>query len=232
MRVLITRPAAQAEATRAALEAAGHEALVDPVLEIRPKPADPLDLTDATALVVTSANATPALAGLPTGLPVFAVGAATAAAARAHGCASVTIGPGDGAGLAQLIARQLTAGTVLHLAGTEVKPGLEAGLRAAGIGYRRHVVYAARPVAELGPITRSALAQGTLGAVLFFSPRSAAVWCDLVRRAGLLDCLPGIVAAAISEDVAAELRDLAWADVRVAPERDQGSLLALLAPHG
>ena len=57
MRILVTRPREQGEATAARLAALGHEALVAPLLTIVPTsgfpPAGPCD-----ALIVTSANAT------------------------------------------------------------------------------------------------------------------------------------------------------------------------------
>src|SRR4051794_39882487 len=131
MLVLVTRPREQAAATSALLVAMGHEALIDPVLEIRRLPLPRrMSLADVAAIAITSANAVPALAGMPAGLPVFAVGAATAAAARAAGWNEVHAAAGDGADLARLMRQSLpsTAGVVLHLAGHNVREGLEAGL--------------------------------------------------------------------------------------------------------
>jgi len=83
MLVLVTRPRDQSGETARLLHAAGHDVLVDPVLEIRrlPVPSAP---TGVHAIAVTSANAVHALAGLP-GAPLFAVGDATARVLRAAG---------------------------------------------------------------------------------------------------------------------------------------------------
>ncbi len=64
-----------------------------------------MDLDAAQALIVTSRNALRALSAhrhldKARKLPLFAVGEATAAAARELGFAEVTPGPGTGAGLA------------------------------------------------------------------------------------------------------------------------------------
>ena len=77
----MTRPREQAAETARLLRAAGHEVLIDPLLEISPLPPPMLEPGEVAAVAVTSANAVPALAHCPRDLPVFVVGEATAAAA-------------------------------------------------------------------------------------------------------------------------------------------------------
>jgi uroporphyrinogen-III synthase len=184
--VLVTRPRAQAEATAVALRALGHEPLLDPMLVIEPLP--PPDLTgqeNIAAVVLTSANAVPALPASLKDRPVFAVGPATAEAAKAAGCRDVRAGSDDGRALAGLVSRALPPGAgavVLHLAAEEVREGLAAGLRDAGLAYRHVVAYRAVPSARLAPATSRALVDGRLGAALFFSPRTAAVFAAHVAR--------------------------------------------------
>jgi len=231
--VLVTRPRAQAEATAVALRALGHEPLLDPMLVIEPLP--PPDLTgqeNIAAVVLTSANAVPALPASLKDRPVFAVGPATAEAAKAAGCRDVRVGSDDGLALAGLVSRALptwTGAVVLHLAAEEVREGLEAGLRNAGLSYQHIVAYRTVPSARLSPATSQALVDGRLGGALFFSPRTAAVFAAHVRAAGLAEGSRGAVAACLSRAVAAELRDLPWRAVRVAAARDQTALMALLA---
>jgi uroporphyrinogen-III synthase len=228
--VLVTRPRDQAAGTARLLEAMGHEAIVDPVLEIRPLPVPPLDLADVAAVAVTSANAAHALSGLAGSLPVYAVGGATAAAARAACDADVRVAEGDGAALAGLIRRTLSpaSGAILHLSGADVRETLEAALAEAGFAYRQAVVYEARPTPSLAPETAAALREGRLGAVLFYSPRSAELWAAKVARAGLAGMLGPVIAACLSEAVAERLRPLRFAALRVAAARDQDQLLRCL----
>ena len=122
--------------SRGALEMRGHDVLVEPLLTILPiAGADP-DLAGVQAILLTSANALPALGGADPGRPVFAVGEASARAARAAGCGDVRAAGGDAASLARLIIAQCRPadGALLHLAGTDVRPGLAEALRAAGFG--------------------------------------------------------------------------------------------------
>ena len=135
MRVLLTRPRAAAERLAQDLAARGHEVLIEPLLTIEPLPGPLPDLAGVQALVITSAHAVPALAGTDPRLPVFVVGSATAAAARAAGRRDVRVGEGDARALARLIARQLRPadGALLHLSGSEVRPELGQDLAAAGL---------------------------------------------------------------------------------------------------
>lgn len=228
--MLVTRPRAQAAATARALAAMGHEALVEPVLEIVPLPV-PEPAEAVAAVVLTSVNAAGAVPEGLRGLPVFAVGAATAAAARRAGCADVRAGTDDGRTLARLVRADLDpgSGVVLHLAAEEVREGLGEGLVGAGFTYRRIAAYRAVPSPGLSAGARSALAEGRVGAALFFSPRSAAVFAGHARAAGLEGRLGSAVAACLSRAVAAEIRDLPWRAVRVAAARDHTALLAVLA---
>jgi uroporphyrinogen-III synthase len=128
MRILVTRPREQGEATAARLAALGHEALVAPLLTIMPTsgspPAGPCD-----ALIVTSANAVPALAGFEKARPVFAVGERTAAAVREAGFMNTRVAQGDGASLATVVANALAPGArLLHVAGRDRKPEPQASL--------------------------------------------------------------------------------------------------------
>lgn len=230
MLALVTRPREQAAETARRLAALGYEAIVDPVLEIRPLPLRDLDLEGVAAVAITSANAAHALAALPSGLPVFAVGAATAAAARAAGLTDVRVAEGDARSLARLIARELppAAGAILHLSGADVRKDLAEGLAAAGIACRRAVAYEAAPTGRIAAEAEAALRAGRVGAALFFSPRSAGLWAEAARRQGLLPCLGPVLAACLSENVAQPLRTLPFREVRVAAAPGQAALLGCL----
>src|SRR5579885_3249920 len=93
LRALVTRPRAEAVELAAALERRGIAALIEPLIEIRFADLPPPDLAGVRAILCTSANGVRALARLTParGLPLFAVGDATAARAREAGFAAVTV---------------------------------------------------------------------------------------------------------------------------------------------
>ncbi len=230
MRVLITRPRADAEALARALEARGHDALVEPLLTILPIPDAVPDFAGVQAILLTSANALPALGGTDPGRPVFVVGEASARAARAAGCGDVRAAGGDGASLARLIIAQCRPadGALLHLAGTEVRPGLAEPLLAAGFGFRRQAVYRAVAATALSQPVIAALEARLVDAVLLFSPRSAAIFVDLIARHDLSDRLGQTEAICLSAAVAGPCRRLSWAAVRIAAHPEVEGLLRQL----
>jgi uroporphyrinogen-III synthase len=86
MRVIVTRPRAQADLLAAALGRVGAEVVVCPLIEIEPLSDEPVDGTGYDWVIVTSPNGAAELARRGRNLPrLAAVGPATAAALRAHG---------------------------------------------------------------------------------------------------------------------------------------------------
>ncbi|MCJ2140859.1 uroporphyrinogen-III synthase [Methylobacterium sp. E-066] len=234
MRVWVARPEPGAARTGAALAARGHTALVAPVLAVRPTgaavPEGPFD-----GLLLTSTNAVPALrdaAVLLRGLPVFAVGARTAALARAAGLGPVREGPGDAAGLAALVAAALPAGgRLLHATGTARKPEPAASLTAAGFAVVIVEIYAAAPVLTLPASVGDALAGGGLDAVLHYSRRSAAVALALADGSGHGGAFRRLRHYCLSADVAFPL-EAAGIPVHVVAARPRETdLLDALAPR-
>lgn len=233
MRVLITRAEADARALAAELAAQGHESLVEPLLTIVATAQAPPDLEGIQALAFTSANGVRVFAGLSAhrDLPVFAVGASTAAAARGAGFRRVESAAGDVTALAALITQRLAPedGAVFHGAGRQVAGDLKGELEAAGFAVRRAVLYEARAATALSPAAAEALAAGKLDAVLFFSPRTAETFVRLVSQAGLAESCRACRAVCLSRAVANKLEAIAWGAVHVADQPTREALLACLA---
>jgi uroporphyrinogen-III synthase len=231
-RVLITRPAEDAVPLATRLAALGIGSLIEPMLRIALIDGPPPTLDDVQALLVTSANGARAFAARSAdrGVPVFAVGDASAAAARAVGFARVESAAGDVATLAALVRDRLdpAAGALLHVAGSTVAGELGATLGAAGFVYRRAVLYRAETAQALTAATVEALAQHALDAVALYSPRTAATFARLACRAGLGDACRGLVAVCLSEAVAAEAQALPWRAVWVSASPDQEALIAVV----
>ena len=224
--LLLTRPEADSLELAAVLETRGHTVLIDPALDIEPVPAARVDLAGVQAVVLTSRHAVVALAQIDPSLPVFCVGEATATLVAAKTARRASTGPGDASGLARLIAQRLRPddGAVLHLAGDEVRPELRAYLEDHGFHFRQLVVYRARAAARLRPTTLAALGEGRIDAVLSFSPRSAAVFMALARKADL----SRVTALCLSSNVAAALEVDRFAGILIAKRPDQAALLDLL----
>jgi len=212
--VLITRPEPGASELAAALAEEGWAPVVSPVLRPRGVAWDG-GAGAAAALAFTSAAAARAAPEDPAlrALPVWAVGEATAEAARAAGFAEVRAGPSDAAALAREIAAALPPGSeVLHLRGRHGTAGFAEALAAAGLRIREGMVYEMRAAEALDEAAARALAAGAVRAAPVYSPRSARV---LGRLAAPFD-LSGVTAVAISEATAAPLRDAGFGRVEIA----------------
>jgi uroporphyrinogen-III synthase len=228
--VLVTRPPPGAAETARRLEALGHAALIAPVLRIEHL-APRLPAPDAVqAVLATSANALPALAG-HRGCRLLAVGDATAARAREAGFTDILSAGRDAVALAALVGVHCDpAGQPLLLAVGAGEGGRLVGLlRADGFGVLRREAYAARPVERLPAAAVSALAAGEIGAALFFSSATVRAFIDLLGGALPLTVATGIDALALSPVVARALTPLPWRRIRVASDPNQDAILALMA---
>jgi uroporphyrinogen-III synthase len=161
------------------------------------------------------------------------VGAATAAAARAAGFHDIVEGKSSVEDLARLIVARCppSAGAVVHVSGSVVARDLAALIAPSGIRLTRAVVYESIQARELRPETRKRLADGEIAAALFFSPRSAQAFVNLVDGAGLAASMASVVALALSPAVADAL-SLPFARVVTAARPTTDALLERLAEIG
>ena len=181
----MTRPHEQAAETARLLRAAGHDVLLDPLLEISRLPAPMLEPGEVAAVAVTSANATPAANGAPADLPVFVVGEATAGALRAAGRRPAGIAGGDGAprGTDRASGAGRRRSCCISAAATCARAWRRNSPLPAR--YRPAVVYEAVAASRAGADDAAAIRERRLDAVLLYSPRSAALLAAHVRAAGL-----------------------------------------------
>ena len=208
MKLLIVRPQPGADESAARAREMGLDPVVAPLFETRALDWRPPDPDGFDAVLLTSANAarlggeglTAFLA-----LPCYAVGEATAAAARAAGFTDVRTGPSDGAALAAMAERN-GARSMLHLGGRD-HVALDRVMHVA--------VYASEPAGTLPGDLNEAV-------VLLHSPRAAA------RFAALASDRAKFTLAAISAQTA-EAAGGGWRKVAVASAPRDEALLELAA---
>jgi uroporphyrinogen-III synthase len=219
--VWITRAQPGAEATARRVEALGYTALVDPLLEIRDL-TPTVDLTGVAALAFTSANGVEAFAKLTSvrDLPVFAVGEATAQAARAAGFVQAFSADGDVEALAHLLI-ETRPGLVLCAGAREPAADLPALLATAGVEARSLAVYAAEACSP-APETLARLAE--VDAVLLHSPRAARALAAVLAASPT----PTLRVLCLSPAVAEPLANAGLKCVAFAPQPRESALLDLL----
>jgi uroporphyrinogen-III synthase len=221
LNILLTRPEPGAAATAARLSGLGHTPILAPCLTITCRPPKLPDYP--AAIIITSLQAVPSLPAAYHQIPVFCVGDATAGRLREAGFSAVTSAAGDAEDLRRLITLSPLPGTYLLATGARQGTGLARQLRAAKIPVLRRVVYAATPVRALPKAALAALATGQIAAALFYSAETAAAFASLAPAG-----TGTITAIALSQAVAAPLRGLPWAAIRVAVRPTEADLLALI----
>lgn len=226
---LVTRPRAEAGALAAALAERGIDALIEPLIDIRYHDGPCPGFVDVQAVLFTSANGVRALARLTAAreVPVFAVGDATAAQAREEGFAAVESAGGNAADLARLIEARLDPrrGRLIHIAGREVAGDLAGSLRESGFSIDRAVLYEAVAASSLSPAVHSALRKRAIDFVLFFSPRTAAIFARLAREGDIDDVLAEVAAVSISAAADAAVAELSFRHRTIAAAPTQRALL-------
>jgi len=235
-RALITRP--QEDSADAAIALARREItpVLAPMMRIEHIDID-IDIENevalAQAVLFTSRNGVRAFTRLSPrrDVAVFAVGDSTAMLARDNGFVHVESAHGDSADLARLAKERLDPadGLLFHAAGVTIAGELVDTLNKAGFKTVRRALYEARPVDSLSEDTATALRDRTLDYILFFSPRTARIFRELVGEAGLGATCDSLIAICLSDAVAAEISDLTWKATSVATAPTTEALLTILS---
>lgn len=224
-RIWVTRSSPGAEATAARLTAAGLTPVIAPLLEIRPVDGARIDLTDVCAIAFTSANGVRAYAERSDqrGFQVFAVGAATAEAARKARFRTVLSTDGDVSALARALAsrkRELT-GVILHPGAAEPAGDLTGELEAQGLVVRAVALYES----VLAPLPEGfAKSLADFAAVLLHSPKAARALKDLLKA----HPTPSLKVFGLSKAVIRPLQRTELAERAAAAEPNDDALVALL----
>ena len=236
MELLVTRPEPDASRQARALEGIGMAGLVEPLMGIEFLESEKLDLGGVQALIATSRNGLRALertgcVAEARGLPLIAVGPASAEKARALGFATVHEGPGTADGLVDVVRTHAAPGNgaLLHLAGASLASDLKGALEEAGFDVRQPVLYRATRSAGLSAAAQDALRSGQIGGVVLMSPRTARIYTELVEEAGLTRAVAEAIHFCLSPAVAAALEGGGFGEVRVCARPREDDLLALIA---
>lgn len=223
-RVWVTRAEPGAARTADRLTGLGFDPIVVPLLTLRPLPGalEAAPAPDAVAvLALTSPNGVEAFAPLARRFrdhPVFAVGDATAEAARAAGFANVRSAAGDIHALARLIAAEAPPGPLLAPGAREPAGDLPALLPDRSV--QRLPVYAA--------VETQAPAPEAFDAVMLHSPRAARALASILAAAPPRAASSGWTAVCISDAAAAPLRPFDFAEIRIAAAPDEPAMLSAL----
>lgn len=224
MKVIVTRPQADAAPLLARLTERGHMGRALPLLAIVARDDAVIPPMSWQAVCITSANGLTGLKPTPEllSLPLLCVGPQSAAAARNYGFTSVQAHGGNVEGLAAYVSETLSPrnGPLLYLSGAETSGDLEGRLKASGFTVERVICYDAVPQRPEG----LAAAVNWADAVMLYSPRTARLWADSV--AAIAGDASRLCHVCLSANVARQLPQ-SW-PLRVADTPDEIGILASL----
>jgi uroporphyrinogen-III synthase len=235
LRILLTRPPAEALRSAEKLTAKGHHVIISPVLDMHASGAAwPSGAFDA--IIATSAAAFELAQFAPEWplpearrlLRLFIVGAKTAEAARKAGfLGEISLAPDAKDLAATIIGAVHRPARLLYLAAHDRKRDLETRCNEAGLEILVLEIYEARAATAFNEEALLALTNGNIHSVLHYSRRSAEVFLDLARAAKIN--YKTLHHNTISADAAAPLKAAACHYVFVAAEPTEKAMLASLS---
>jgi uroporphyrinogen-III synthase len=232
MKMLVTRPEPDAEATIERLSALGIEAIAAPLLTRAPIAFNLPNISGFAAMAVTSANALRALEDRSAfdelrHLPVYAVGDRTALEARRLGFAEVYSAEGTLQSLSTMLALAQIKGPLFYPAGKHLSGNLAEILAPHGVMVVTTTVYDMVAEGEISEAALAALSGGQIGAVLLYSRRTAEVFAKLLGDRLETGIKRGLAALCMSENVARPMIEQHFTRVHLADRPDEEAMMAL-----
>ena len=230
VKMLVTRPEPDAQATLARLDALGIDALAAPVMVRQTLDASLPPPDGFTAMVLTSANAVRALAERGVleqyrHLPVFAVGDRTAREASEAGFERVSSAAVALQDLVNAMTIARMRGPIFYPTGKHQSADLAKALAPLGVMVATAKIYdmvaidalPAQILAELG---------GDIGAVLAYSRRTAEIFATLATSLPR-DKRSRLAMLCLSETVAEPLLEARFSRISLADRPDEDAMMAL-----
>ncbi|WP_010299871.1 uroporphyrinogen-III synthase [Candidatus Odyssella thessalonicensis] len=174
-----------------------------------------------TDLIVTSARVFEMVANIKsmTSTPVWCVGEATAAAAKAAGFETIFQVNRSAHEILEHIVKECPKDSshFAHICGSVVYVDLADALTKLGYKADKIVIYEVDAAHSLTPEAEKIMRAGLIHQVPFFSLRTAEVFVEIAKKSEWADEIPKITALAHSEAIARCLRQLHWKEVIVVP---------------
>jgi uroporphyrinogen-III synthase len=230
---LITRPLPEAEETAKILQDKGFSTIIDPLLTIHIRMDGASELEKSLqypiqTIVLTSANGAKALGHITEKreLPILAVGASTAAAAKKLGFHKITVTGENVRLLMDHIVRSCPPkdGDILYISADVITVNLPSLLAAQGFAVKRIIGYYSEETTVLSEKTITLLENKSPSTALFYSKRTAEIFMQLAANYDLSH----ITAFALSPAIAEVLHAKQWQGIYSADHPTQESLMALI----
>lgn len=228
--ILITRPYHLAIQTAQLLQEMNFESLIIPILDIRYLNKDLID-NDYNAIIITSQNAVLSCQHLEwmKSKKIYAVGQTTKQLLHQYGFSNVSLDPENCGDLQNLVSHithvEPPGSHLLYLSGEDITEDLRTSAQLAQYKLSREIVYTTIAVTELS-LASQKLIQDKVTIALFYSPRSALIFNQLVRKYNLDLSKKGAIC--ISHNTSTPMNTLNWRGVYIAQAPNNSAMMQTL----
>jgi uroporphyrinogen-III synthase len=237
MKTLITRPPENAGGSLSLLKERGHDVIHCPLLTIEYLPhklsCDDMDKIDAFAF--TSANGARAFLRLyhagdiSKNCKIFCVGDASFQLFQEKGFQHLFNARGDIHALFALLKSQVTKGSfIAHIATCDTVGDLVGKLLDVGYNAQKYILYHVQNITAFDKKTYDAFSKGQIQNILFYSPKTANNFMNIVENTPLDIHFESINAYCLSDNIANVIKKLSWGGVKIAKNPNEQSLMDLL----
>ena len=233
MHVLLTRPYAKSLETKRQLEDIGCRVSIEPVLDISPVKHSSDIYRNSKALILTSFHASSQISQrekIDKNMAIFAVGEATARPLHDAGFKNIYAAEGNAQSLLPIIRKHFRPedGLITYLSGWHITQDLAKPLAMDGYDAQRVVIYKANLINNLSPLTKAEIQRQEIDCVILMSNRSARQFCKMGYEAKIFKHLSRITALTMSEEIANNIENIKWKDIKIAQEPSMNSIIESL----
>ena len=230
--ILITRPEKDAEILGMELNRIGFDTVIYPILKLVDLNSKLPNISDFLYIIISSKNGVRVFANKydERDICLYVIGEGSAEEAYKQGFNNVIIGGKDAADLCKKIKSELgtNSGKFLYISAVDQSYDITSELRDYGYNIEKLVLYEVIAKSNLDEGLLNNIEDGIIDCVLFFSPRSAAIFSSLIKKAGKGDIVKEVRAFCISRSIAKKANELKWKMVYVSAEPNKRSLIELL----
>lgn len=231
-RVLVTRPEPDNLDTCARLEALNLFTVAEPLMVRQNLDTGLPNPNGFGAMVLTSANALRALKERGElqkyiDLPVFSVGEKTAQAAKNAGFRNIQTANGDAASLIDLLKQQEFKNSLFYPSAKTISVDIAAALAPSGVLVITSPVYKMSAVNTLSDETVQNLQAGNINAIMFYSRRTAQIFCDVMTAKLSNDRRAALTMMCLSENVAMPLLGAKFPRIALSDYPSEEGMMAL-----
>ncbi|MBX7145842.1 MAG: uroporphyrinogen-III synthase [Alphaproteobacteria bacterium] len=229
--VLLTRPQDDSDILCQILATYDLNIQIEPLITINPIKNISINFDQIQALIFTSKNAIKAFASLYSErhIPIFVVGEGSSNIAQSYNFTQIICGSNNALSLVPLLETlDYRNGKLLYLAGEMVAHDLITPLKLKKFEIEKIILYQALPLQELTPQTTMMIQSNFIHYIVFFSPRTAFIFVNLIKNDyKLVQACKNIFALCLSPEISKEIDLFSWKKILIASEANQNSLLSL-----